>query len=281
MTEDKAQLHRQLTRLQKNLQALQERRGSLGPAAPPHLSDQIRRAKAEIAQVETRLAAMTGPEAARPAAPAGTVVADVNSPRALAANTLRLLDELLDDLTAELDSMPAGTRPAAESMLAEARRARQQLSPDKAPETMQSRVDQLEQPLRYLKQRRVQRRRLAVMREKLAAAAQTLDPAALAQKVQPRISAEEAAIAELEATILPPPRNALEAKVQEVQRTQHIKLLAGHRRDLEFYREMLAGQRPFAPVDLLNSIADTEAEIAAIDERLQSTGYKPDKEKTP
>jgi hypothetical protein len=274
MSEDKAQLQRQLTVLQKNLQALQERRGSMGPAAPPHLSDQIRRAKAEIARIEAHMVVLAeGREIAspQPGSPIPEVVTDPTSPEAQVAVILRDIDELLVTLTAELEFIPGPARSGAETLLTGARQIRQGLVGDSSLtlETVQAQARQLERLLKPLNQRRIHRRRLAVLREKLDAEQQTLNPEELAPKILPRIKAEEATIAELESTTLPSPRNALEAKVQEVQRTQQAKLLTNHRRELALYREMLAGQRSYAPVDLLNSVADTEAELTTLDQQFQ------------
>jgi cell division septum initiation protein DivIVA len=274
MPEDKAQLQRTLTVLQKNLQALQERRSSLGPTAPPHLSDQIRRAKAEITRIESQLAALAkagDTTVSRPDTPAGEAAPTPTTPEAQKTVILQELDNILETLAIELDFMPGPARPAAETLLSNVRQSRQKLAGDSTltPEQIRTRASRLEQQLKPLNQRRIHRRRLAVMYEKLVAEQQTLSPEVLLQKVQPRINAEEATIAELESATFTPPRNALEAKVQEVQRIQHAKLLVSHRRDLTFYREMLAGQRPYAPVDLLNSIADTEEELAALDKQFQ------------
>jgi hypothetical protein len=89
------------------------------------------------------------------------------------------------------------------------------------------------------------------LKEQLAMQPSTLPIDALQAILQPQISHEQEKL------------QALEAKEKLDPHEQ--RLLVIHRRNLELYQQMLAGERPYAPLHLLSKVTYTEQALEEID----------------
>jgi len=109
--------------------------------------------------------------------------------------------------------------------------------------------------LHRLKLRRNYRRRYTLLQENLARQQMALTPDQLQPMIQPHVGQLEAQI------------QTMEAKGQLAENEQ--KLLGIHRRNLVLYRQMLAGERPYAPLPLLSELMDLEQTLNEIDDELK------------
>jgi hypothetical protein len=107
-----------------------------------------------------------------------------------------------------------------------------------------------------LKLRRNHRRRYTLLQENLARQQQVLSQDQLQAMIQPHVGQLEAQI------------QAMEAKGQLAENEQ--KLLGIHRRNLALYRQMLAGERIYAPLPLLGELMDLEQTFKEIDDELKN-----------
>ena len=110
------------------------------------------------------------------------------------------------------------------------------------------------QNLSILVQRGIHRRNLGILEKQLALQQSALTKDALETTLRPQMDFELEKIAALEE------KKRLDANDQE--------RLAIHRNNLKIYQAMLAGQRPFAPLSLINQTASQEQAIQNIDKQL-------------
>ena len=110
--------------------------------------------------------------------------------------------------------------------------------------------------LSILMERSIYRRNLGVLEQQLALQQSALTPDALQRTLRPQMDFELEKI------------KMLETK-KRLDPDEH-ELLAIHRNNLHIYQEMLSGQRPYAPLHLVNSVTSQEQAIREIDNRLAS-----------
>lgn len=108
--------------------------------------------------------------------------------------------------------------------------------------------------LSILMERAIYRRNLGILENQLAAQQSALTKEQLETTLRPQMNFEIKKI------------NALEAKKRlEIAEQQRMAI---HKNNLKIYQEMLSGQRPYAPLHLVNSLAAQEQAIQDIDHRL-------------
>jgi hypothetical protein len=110
--------------------------------------------------------------------------------------------------------------------------------------------------LSILMERAIYRGNLGILEQQLALQQSALTPEALQMSLRPQIDFELEKIKMLE-------------NKKRLDPDEH-KLLAIHRNNLQIYQEMLSGQRPYAPLHLVNSVTSQEQAIREIDARLAS-----------
>jgi hypothetical protein len=105
-----------------------------------------------------------------------------------------------------------------------------------------------------LTRRRIHQHNLGLLEEQLASSQLPLTPDQLQAVLQAPLESEQQKIAYLEA--------------KPHLRPHEQNLLANHRRNLEYFHQMLNGERPYAPLHLLNQIQELKKEILQIDANL-------------
>jgi hypothetical protein len=127
-----------------------------------------------------------------------------------------------------------------------------QLEPsEKALRALIAKISHTRKSLSTLVQRGVHRRNLSLLEKHLAMQQSALTIDELQVTLQPQIGYEQEAIQSLEA------KEKLDPHEKES--------LAIHRRNLKLYEQMLARERPYAPLHLLNQVIYTEQALGKID----------------
>ncbi len=169
----------------------------------------------------------------------------------------------LEDLSSEVDYISAEAKAGAVRLLDQVKQQFSHLEgeynvlstqPELSEEALQDLKVRISRPLvslSILKQRGVHRRNLELLEKRLEMQQVSLPADALQATLQPRISHEQEQV------------QSLEAK-EKLDRHEQ-KLLAAHRRNLELYQQMLAGERPYAPLPVLNQIISIEQTLEKID----------------
>lgn len=130
---------------------------------------------------------------------------------------------------------------------------------EKALQALIAKISHTRKSLSILAQRGVHRRNLNRLEEQLAIQSSALPRDALQVTLQPQMSREQEEV------------QSLEAKEKLGRHEQ--KLLVIHRRNLELYQQMSAGERPYAPLYLLNQVIYTEQALEEIDADLARLQY--------
>lgn len=190
-------------------------------------------------------------------------IKDIDALRERAEGDLRGFRQALEHLSGEMDYIPAEAKAGAVRLLDQ---AKQQLShledewdmlgpqpepSEKALQALIAKISHTQKSLSILVERRIRRRNTNRLEEQLAMQPSALSLDALQAILQPPISHEQEKVQFLEA------KGKLDPHEQ--------KLLAVHRRNLELYRQMLAGERPYAPLYLLNQAIAEEQALEEID----------------
>jgi hypothetical protein len=187
---------------------------------------------------------------------------DIETLRRRAEEKLGKFRQTLEHLSGEVDYIPAEAKAGAVRLLGQ---AKQQLShleeewdmlstqPEPSKKALQALIAKIShtKELSILAERRIYRSNLNRLEEQLAMQPSALPIDALQAILQPQISYEQEKLRSLEA------KGKLDPHEQ--------KLLAVHRRNLELYQQMLAGERPYAPMHLLNQIIHEEQALKEID----------------
>lgn len=188
---------------------------------------------------------------------------DIEALRRKAEGKLGHFRQTLKGLSGEVDDIPAEAKAGAVRLLDQAKRQLPNLEEEwnvlstqpepsrKALQALIARISDTQGSLSILVQRGVHRRNLNRLEEQLAMQSSALPMDALQAILQPQISREQEQVRSLEA--------------KEKLASHEQKLLAIHRRNLELYQQMLAGERPYAPLVLLNQLIHEEQALKEID----------------
>ncbi len=183
-----------------------------------------------------------------------------------AAENLESFRKELKILTDELDYLPEQIRDKATQLLNIAKSQllqlenewntlRQQRSISEEPlQAFIAQIARHREDISILVQRRIHRANLGMLEKQLALGQSALTQAQLDATLRPQMEFEREKI------------RLLEEKKQPTASEQEI--LAIHRNNLQIYQEMLSGQRPFAPLHLVNSVTIEEQAIQAIDKSI-------------
>jgi len=174
----------------------------------------------------------------------------------------------LKTITDELDYLPKQIRGAATQLLDIARSQLSQLEKewdnlrqqrslsDEALQTFVTQIARHKDGFSILVLRRIHRRNLGVLEQQLALSQSALTQAELETTLRPQMDFEKEKI------------RLLKEKKQLDLNEQ--KILAIHGSNLQIYQEMLSGQRPYAPLHLVNSVTMEERALQEIDNKLAS-----------
>jgi len=183
-----------------------------------------------------------------------------------AAENLESFRRELKVLTDELDHLPEQIRDKATQLLDIAKSQllqlekewntlRQQRSTSEEPlQTFIAQIARYREDISILVRRRIHRANLGMLEKQLALGQSALTQAQLDATLRPQMDFEREKI------------RLLEEKKRPTASEQEI--LAIHRNNLQIYQEMLSGQRPFAPLHLVNSVTMEEQAIQAIDKSI-------------
>ena len=131
---------------------------------------------------------------------------------------------------------------------------KQQSASDDQLKAFISRLEAERGKLSILVARRIHRQNLGILQSQLARQQSALTTEQLQATLRPQMDFEVTQIDRLQA------KKQLDSAGQE--------LLRIHRNNLEIYETMLSGQRPFAPLHLVNSVALEEQAIQKLDHQL-------------
>jgi DNA polymerase sigma len=188
---------------------------------------------------------------------------DIEALRQRAEEKLGEFRQTLEHLSGEADYVPAEARAGAVHLLDQAKQqllhleeewevlSTQPEPSEKALQALIAKISHTRKSLSILVQRGIHRRNLNRLKEQLAMRQSALTRDELQVTLQPQISREQEEVQSLEA------KEKLDSHEQEV--------LAIHRRNLELYQQMLAGERPYAPMYLLNQVIYEEQALGKID----------------
>jgi hypothetical protein len=224
---------------------------------------------------DTRVTAETGYEKSQRRGPApGQQPERTAEDKAAIIETLRqqLRDSLanfgrtLDKLSKELDYISGQARMGAVKCLDQARQQFERvetewkvLEPQPEPEeeslrSLLAAIPEASIGLQLLQLRHNHRRNFNLLQEHLVSQQIVLTQEQLETTLRPHVDLEQAQIEAL----------AAKERLDEHEQT----MLKIHRRNVEHYRQMLAGERPYAPLNLLNQMDGVEESLKKIDTEL-------------
>ena len=175
--------------------------------------------------------------------------------------------KILETTTQELDFVPEESQSGATQLVdwgksqlpafeEEWSTLRQQPASEDGLRAFISRIAVAREKLSILVQRGIYRGNLGILQKQLALQQSALTKDELRTTLHPQMDFEIAKIKDLET------KKRLDTDDQET--------IAIHRNNLKIYQEMLSGQRPYAPLHLVNSVVAQEQAIREIDNRLAS-----------
>lgn len=182
--------------------------------------------------------------------------------------SLEKFQRTLETATEELDFVPAESQSGAARLVEQGKRQRpvleeewdtlrqQQSTPEDQLTAFIHRTEAESGTLSIFVERRIHRRNLGILEGQLALQQSALPAEQLQTILRRQMDFETGKISFLEA------KERLDSADQE--------LLQIHRNNLRIYQEMLSGQRPFAPLHLVNSIALEEQAIQKMDDQFAS-----------
>ncbi|MEW5956553.1 MAG: hypothetical protein AB1801_02435 [Chloroflexota bacterium] len=169
--------------------------------------------------------------------------------------------------TGELDFMPEESQPAAARLVDACKSELSKLEEEwnelyqqqtASEETLRAFIKNIKifkEKLFLFELRQTHRRRLGAVEKQLAQHQSALTKEQLETVLRPHIDAQLAGIATLEK------KGRLDVREQQI--------LAIHQGNLKIFEEMLSGQRPYAPLGLINEIAQVEQAIRDIDNQIE------------
>jgi hypothetical protein len=179
---------------------------------------------------------------------------------------LESLHRALEKISSEPDYVSAEAKTGAIQLLDQAKQESSQWEkewqrlnsqpepPQEALRALHLQLSATERSLFILVKRGLVRRRLNIVAAQLAQQQSALPQETLQSLIQPHLAQEQEKVQALEK----------EAPLDSAQQ----KLLAIYRGNVELYQQMLAGERPYAPLYLLNEVSAQERELKDIDHQL-------------
>lgn len=243
----------------RRLALLEKQQANAGPDTPPMIITEIEDIKRTIAELEA------GPK--KPdEPPISRMSDDLEQLYNNAKEGLENFRKTLETTTNELDFVPEESQPGAirlvdngKSQLAELEEEWNNLhqSQSASKEILQAFIKRIaieRENLSVLVQRAIHRRNLGILKNQLALRQSALTKDELETTLRPQMDIELENITALEE------KQRLDANEQE--------RLTIHRNNLTIYQEMLSGQRPYAPLFLVNQVTSQQQAIQDIDNRL-------------
>jgi hypothetical protein len=255
------EINRLIINHKRRLALLEQQQARTGPDTPPMIITEIEDIKLKIAGLEAKLQKTN--ESPLPKMP--------DKLRQLyeqAEENLEDFRKILQTTTTELDFLPERSRPGAirlldigKSHLSELEETwgkfhRQQPASEGVLRAFIKQIAQYREDISILVQRGIYRKNLGIVEKQLALRQSALTKDELETTLRPQLDFEKERINLLET------KKHLDGNDQET--------LAIHRNNLKIYQEMLAGQRPYAPLALVNQVISQEQAIQDIDNRLVS-----------
>lgn len=258
-TSDENDINRLIMAHKRRLAMLEKQQANAGPDTPPRIITEIEDIKQTIAELEAR------PK--KPNEPLDSKMSDdLKQLYNNAQEGLENFRKTLETTTNELNFVPEESQPGAirlvdigKSQLPELEeewnnlRQSQPISEEKLRAFIK-RIAIERENLSILVQRGIYRRNLGILEKQLALRQSALTKDELETTLRPQMDFELEKITALEE------KHRLDTDEQE--------RLAIHRNNLNIYQEMLSGQRPYAPMSLVNQVASQEQAIQEIDNRL-------------
>jgi hypothetical protein len=243
----------------RRLALLEKQQANAGPDTPPMIITEIEDIKRTIAELEEAPKKPGEPLLSR-------TPDDLKQLYNNAKEGLENFRKTLETTTNELEFVPEESQPGAIRLVDIGKRQlsdfeeewnnlRQSQSASK--EMLQAFIKRIaieRENLSILVQRAIYRRNLGILENQLALRQSALTKAELETTLRPQMDFELGQITALEE------RQRLDANEQE--------RLTIHRNNLNIYQEMLSGQRPYAPLSLVNQVTSQQQAIQDIDNRL-------------
>jgi hypothetical protein len=245
----------------RRLALLEQQQARIGPDTPPMITIEIEEIKLKIARLEAKLKETSE-------SPLSKMPDKLRQLYDQAEEDLENFRKILKTTTDELDFLPERSRPGTirlldigKSHLPELEKAWNDLRQQRpaSEDVLRAFIKQIAHHrgnISILVQRGIYRKNLSILEKQLALRQSALTKDELEATLRPQMDFEIERI------------NLLEAKKR--LDTDEQETLAIHRNNLKIYQEMLSGQRPYAPLALVNQVTSQEQAIQDIDNRLAS-----------